>query len=507
MAGGLSRLFGRPTAALDAVKWPDTIERAYALGLDAADNQFNFAGTQYFGIPTDVPNRAERIDPSFMGAAVGAMKGNAVVFACMRARFSIFSQARFQWRRMSNGRPGDLFGTADLEPLENPWANGTTGDLLNRMIIDADLAGNSYWTLREGSLRRLRPDWVYIIRGVEGQPGNTNPDDIDSQIIGYAYWPGGPFGSASKDQVEFLLPEEVCHFAPIPDPECSWKGMSWITPIIREIEGDNAATNHRNAFFRNGATLQTLFKYDPDLGVDEVRALKNLFEEQHMGVSNAYRSLHIGGGVDATVIGTDLKQVDFSQVTGRIETRIAAAAGVPPIIVGLSEGLQAATYSNYIQAKRAYAQITLSFLWANAAGSLAVLLNNPGGAVLWYDDRDIAFLREDRTEAAQIAQTQASTMQTLINSGFTHESARDAVLANGDWSMLISTGLTSVQLQAPATTEPGDDSAGAPTGKPATEAPPATGVKVKDDASTGSATVAPVPTPNAPTATKGKAPA
>jgi Phage portal protein len=485
------RMLGRKTA----VK-PDTLERAYNLGLDAADQTFNFSGNQYFGIPTDVPNRTERIDPSFLGFANGAMKGNAIVFALMRARFSIFSQARFQFRRMSNGRPGDLFGTQDLEPLEVPWTNGTTGDLLNRMIIDADLSGNSYWTLRNGRMCRLRPDWVFILRGQEDDPYG-NPDAIESHVIGYIYWPGGPFGSASKDEVELLLPEEVCHFAPIPDPESPWKGMSYLTPLIREIQGDNAATDHRNAFFANGATLQTLFKYDPDLSVDDVRALKNLFEEQHMGIANAYRSLHIGGGVDATVIGTDLKQIDFSTVTGRIETRMAAVGGVPPIIIGLSEGLQAATYSNYGQAKRAYADLTLRFLWENVAGSLAVLLKVPPGAVLWYDDRDIAFLREDRLEKAQIDQAEAATIATLVNSGWTHESARDAVLAGGDWSILISTGLTSVQLQAPSTTRPGDPSAGAGTGDSAIESPPSTGVKVKDDASTGSTgtTAVPVPVP------------
>jgi hypothetical protein len=445
---------------------PDQMERAYALGLDAQDQTFNWAGRQYFGIPTDIPNRTERIDPSFQGFANGAMKGNAIVFATMRARWSIFAQARFQFRRMTNGRPGDLFGTAELDPLETPWANGTTGDLLTRMLIDADLAGNSYWTLRGGWMRRLRPDWVYIVRGEEGVPDGGNPDAIGSQILGYIYWPGGPFGAASKDEVEVLLPEEVCHFAPIPDPESPWKGMSYLTPLIREIQGDNAATNHRNAFFENGATLQTLFKYDPDLQVEQVRAMKALFEEQHRGVSNAYRSLHIGGGVDATVIGTDLKQIDFSQVTGRIETRIAAVGGVPPIIIGLSEGLQAATYSNYVQAKHAYADITMRFLWENVAGSLGVLIKVPPRAMLWYDDRDIAFLRVDRVEAAQIRQTDASTMQTLINSGWEPDTARDALLAGGDWSMLVHSGLYSVQLQPPVPDQPDPDPVPAASGGP-----------------------------------------
>ena len=51
---------------------------------------------------------------------------------------------------VNNGRPGDLFGSRELEILERPWVGGTTGDLLSRMILDADFAGNSY-TARVGS--------------------------------------------------------------------------------------------------------------------------------------------------------------------------------------------------------------------------------------------------------------------------------------------------------------------------------------------------------------------
>jgi len=51
-------------------------------------------------------------------------------------------------------------------------------------------------------------------------------------------------------------------------------------------------------------------------------------------------------------------------------------------------------------------------------------------------------------------QTNASTMQTLINSGWEPESARDALLANGDWALLRHSGLYSVQLQLPVPEQP-----------------------------------------------------
>jgi hypothetical protein len=57
------------------------------------------------------------------------------VFACIAVRMHLFSEATFQFRRLSNGRPGDLFGNGDLGPLEKPSLNETTGDLLSRMLL------------------------------------------------------------------------------------------------------------------------------------------------------------------------------------------------------------------------------------------------------------------------------------------------------------------------------------------------------------------------------------
>ena len=92
------------------------------------------------------------------------------------------------------------------------------------------------------------------------------------------------------------------------------------------------------------------------------------------------------------------------------------------MIVGLSEGLQAATYSNYGQARRRFADLTMRPLWRNAAGSLEWIINTPqvnaGRAELWYDERDIAFLQEDRKDLAEIQTANASAMRQLIDGGF-----------------------------------------------------------------------------------------
>jgi hypothetical protein len=91
-------------------------------------------------------------------------------------------------------------------------------------------------------------------------------------------------------------------------------------------------------------------------------------------------------------------------------------------------------------------------LWRNAAGSLAQLVNVPAGAELWYDDRDIAFLREDRRDAAEIQGVQSRTIRQLVDAGYEPKSVTAAVMAE-DYSLLTHTGLYSVQLQKPGATQ------------------------------------------------------
>jgi hypothetical protein len=62
-------------------------------------------------------------------------------------------------------------------------------------------------------------------------------------------------------------------------------------------------------------------------------------------------------------------------------------------------------------------------------------------------------LREDAKDAAEITQTNATTIGQLVREGFTAESAKAAVIAQ-DMSLLVHSGLVSVQLQVPGATTP-----------------------------------------------------
>ena len=68
-----------------------------------------------------------------------------------------------------------------------------------------------------------------------------------------------------------------------------------------------------------------------------------------------------------------------------------------------------------------------------------------------FDTADMPLLREDAKDAAEITQTQATTIGQLVREGFTSDSAKAAVVGN-DMTLLVHTGLVSVQLQVPGST-------------------------------------------------------
>lgn len=425
--------------------WPTLSVSEYADLL----GQFTYGGVQYT-LPGD---KQEDIDSGVFREIVrAAYKQNGVVFACMLVRMMVFSEARLQFRSRNNGRPGALFGSSSLGMFEKPWPGATTADLMKRLIQYADLAGNSFVARRRLSngqtgCRFLRSDWTHMILGSDTDE-SIRAWDVDCEVIGYKYQPGGP---ASGRPPQWFLANEVAHFAPIPDPEAQFRGMSWLTPVVREIMADKAATTHKLKFFENGATPNLIVKLNVD-DLQKFRAWVKNFREEYEGQLNAYRTMFLGAGADPTVVGANLQQLEFKVTQGAGETRVAAAAGTPPVIVGLSEGLEAATYSNYGQARRRLMDITMRPLWRDACGSLEQIadmpLNDPS-AELWYDDRDIPALKDDQTDQATIMFDKSKSALALFQAGYEPDSIVQA-LETGDFTLLVHTGLTTVQTK-PAT--------------------------------------------------------
>ena len=416
----------------------------------AQTTSYSVGGNAYtLPFKTTMPGqKAERVETSFEGYVLGGLQSNGVIFNLASVRMRVFSEARLMWQQLRNGRPGDLFGSADLALFERPWPGGTTGDLLALMLLHSDFGGNAYVVEAGDGLALLRPDWVDILLGDRRLPTG---ELVGRSKAGYAYYPNGDRDAAPT----YLAPDEVGHFAPQPDPVASFRGMSWLTPVIREIQADNAATSHKLAFFENAATPNLAVSLPKEITSQQFDEFVETMDAKHKGVKDAYKTLYTGGGADVTVIGANMQQLDFKVTQGAGETRLAAAAGVPPTVANLSEGMQGSSLNagNFGQARRMFANMTMSPLWRNAAGSLEVLTAPPAGSRLWYDARDIPFLQEDQMDAAEIMSRRMLTIESGVRAGYRPESVVAAVDAD-DLSLLEHTGLFSVQLQPPGASAP-----------------------------------------------------
>jgi phage portal protein BeeE len=412
----------------------------------------NLAGSQA-GTTYGPKTPTEPIPDNFAGYVSSCFRGNGIVAAVEAVRLNVFAEARFQWQALNSGTPGKLFGTPELAILEQPWVGGTTGDLLTRMILDADFAGNAYVARIGNELVRLRPDWVDIVLAPRMAP--YGPGKTDAQVgftkVGYVYWEGGK--RRQDVPAATFLPNEVAHFAPTPDPVASYRGMSWLTPVIREIQADQHTVTHKLKFFENngGSNLAVVAK--ENLSPEQFNEWVDSMERAHAGVRNSYKTLYLSAGADITPIGSTMQQMDFANTQGAGEVRIANAAGIHPVVIGLVTALGGSSLNagNYGAAKRSTVDRTFRPLWRNVCGSLqAILKTPPGGQTrLWFSTAEIAFLRDDAKDLADIQAKEAQTIRTLVDGGWEPESAKAAVIA-GQWDLLHHSGLTSVQLVPPA---------------------------------------------------------
>jgi phage portal protein BeeE len=414
-------------------------------------SQFSYGGQVYpLGLNQSMTGmRAAEITNTLPGY-MAALTKCPPAFAAQMVRADVLSQARLIFRNLPwHGRtPGRTFGTPELRLLESPWPNGTTGDLISRMEWHAGLAGNAFAVRRPGRLQVIRPDWTAIVYGSQSQPDNPG-HALDSELVGYVYWNGGPDGPWGY-KPEFLLPDQVAHWSPLTDPLSAGVGMSWLTPAIRDLQGDRLASEYKIRYFENGATPNLVIKGLPAVTKPQFDQMVEMMEERHAGASNAFRTLYLTAGADATVIGGNLQEIDFRAITGAGETRISVLSRVPASLLGISEGLagSALNAGNWSAARRSFADTWVYPRLQDLSSSLASLINVPADSELWFDVTDIPLLREDAKDAAEIVSIQAATIGNLVKEGFTAKSAVAAVKGQ-DMALLEHTNLVSVQLQPP----------------------------------------------------------
>jgi phage portal protein BeeE len=373
------------------------------------------------------PDR-EAVLPQLTAWAQQANASTSPVFAAILVRMMLLAEAQWQFQAKDDKH---LYGNQSLSVLEHPWGpDSTSGELIARCEQDASVAGNSYtWAPPgEDQLVRLRPDWVTIVsERVPVEGGGWYRKKI-------GYWHEQP-KSALDQRDGFLVPAaEVAHWAPIPDPEASFRGMSWLTPAMRDIQGDNAMAQYKIRYLQNNATPNVIVKYAQKLQPSTVDAIGERIHARYGGADNAGKTLILDQGADLTLAGNSLSQMDFANVAQVGIERILADAGVPPLLVGL-ESIKGAGKS-YQEVIRRFGDLTLRPLWRSMCGALESLVPDvPAGSRLWVDTSDIAALQDGEQVRAQVTLIRAQALLALEQAGYDRMSAVKAIEA-GDMGQL-----------------------------------------------------------------------
>lgn len=374
------------------------------------------------------PDR-EAILPQVAGWAQESFGSNSVVFSAIVARMMLFSEAVFKLQAKDDKH---LFGLPSLGLLEKPFGDGSsTGELLVRMDQDASIAGNSYTWGEPGGERlvRLRPDWTTIVSELVQVPGGG----AYRRKLGY--WTEPPRGVNGPGHGEFYPADEVAHWAPIPDPQAEFRGMSWLTPAYRDVLGDQGMVTHKIRYLENAASPNLLIRYAQKLHPSTVDAVRERVTARHGGADNAFKTLVLDQGADASVIGNSLQQMDFSVVGAAGEQRILADSMVPGVLVGL-EPLRGAG-RGYQESMQKFANLWARPSWRSACAVLERFVPGlPSGARLWYDTSDIQALQDGELERGQAALVRGQALLTCRQAGYTRESAV-VFVQSGDVSQLV----------------------------------------------------------------------
>lgn len=394
---------------------------------DSGYNEAMYSGAYPVAVADAYGRGREGSPAGLVRHAREAYEANGVVFACDMVRTALISEARFKFQSAVDDH---LFGNPDLALLEHPWPGATAGELLARMSQDDTTAGNSYVRRVEPAdgaaplLVQMRPDCVTIVS--EERADSTGR--AYRLPVGYMEDPAPGTGR----EPQFYSTAEVGHYSPVPDPCASFRGMSWLTPVLREVRADLAVTEYKVTHLGNGAMPGIVIKYSRKLSDVTVETLRKRLGARHGGPENAGKVMVLDEGADMTVAGSTLEQLQFEALTKAGERRICAAAGPGlDVILGFEQG-------DYASAVRRLADLWARPRWRMMCASLEHLLPtsaDAGPARLWYDVGGIAALREGELTRAQAYLVKTQGLAASVAAGYTRESAI-AAAETGDLSQL-----------------------------------------------------------------------
>ena len=304
------------------------------------------------------PGRAVWLPRDYASLAREGYAKNPVVFRCVRL---IAEQVAAVPLLARDGRD-ELDTHPVLSLLARPNPRQSRAAFLEAVVSHLLLAGNAYIEAasvdgRPVELFALRPDRMRVVPGVRGWP-EAYDYTVGSQTMRFRQ--EVPAGDVSP-----IL--HIAFFHPVNDHY----GLAPLEAAGVSLDTLNAAAAWNKALLDNSARPSGALVYAPSSGAtlsrEQFARLKEELSDSFSGAANAGRPLLLEGGLDWKALSLSPRDLDFVEAKNAAAREVALAFGVPPQLLGIKGD---ATYSNYVEANRAFYRQTVMPLLGRVLGAI-----------------------------------------------------------------------------------------------------------------------------------------
>lgn len=252
-----------------------------------------------------------------------AMQASAVYGCVTLISKTIASLPLKIYRRKQNGEAAEMPDSPLYYLLhDEPNTMMTSCAWREQMVASVLLGGNSYTVIeRDGANRPvalLPVPWQSVT--VQRLKGGRNQYVID-------------IGDGTKEVYD---QSDVLHVPGLGFD--GLKGMSVISCGARQAIGLALATeSHGSHLFANGARLGVVLKHPKSLSTDAQSRLSKQFQQQHSGLSNAFKTMVLEEGMDISNMTMTSEDAQFLESRRFQVEDIARFFGVPPHMIGHQE--------------------------------------------------------------------------------------------------------------------------------------------------------------------------
>ncbi len=277
-----------------------------------------------------------------------------------------------------------------VELFDTPNPHMTRSQLWESTCIYLGEGGECFWILEGKGDDRLENEVPEEILPTGRSGWEPIVDKTKKALTGWKR--RARFGGLESES-KFEL-HEVIQFRYF-NPEDPLRGLAPIRPASLDIRADHRASLFNNQFFVHGAQLGGVLTSEKSLNPRQVREIREQFEQRHGGVTKAFKTAVLEGGVKFTETGVRQRDMQFIQLRNMSRDIILAVLGVPKSEVGVLEDVNRATatvskrtmWENTIIPKLTYIE---DLLWS-------ALFRPTTGELFWgfFDFSQVEALRDD----------------------------------------------------------------------------------------------------------------